>query len=51
MGWPGVMLVADVLFGSPVMAMVIGTVVAVLGVYVFTREITTTTPWRSSAHS
>ena len=40
LGWPGVMLVADVLFGSPVMAMVIGTVLAVLGVYVFTREIT-----------
>jgi hypothetical protein len=40
LGWPGVMLVADVLFGSPLMAQVFGTVVAVLGVYVFTREIT-----------
>jgi hypothetical protein len=40
LGWPGVMLVADVLFGSPVMAMVWGTMLAVLGVYVFTREVT-----------
>jgi len=40
LGWPGVMLVADVLFGSPLMAQVFGTVLAVLGVYVFTREVT-----------
>jgi hypothetical protein len=40
LGWPGVMLVADVLFGSPVMAMVWGTMLAVLGTYVFTREVT-----------
>jgi hypothetical protein len=40
LGWPGVMLVADVLFGSPLMAQVFGTVLGVLGVYVFTREIT-----------
>ncbi len=40
LGWPGLMLVADVLFGSPMMAMVWGTMIAVLGVYVFTREIT-----------
>ena len=40
LGWPGLMLVADVLFGSPVMSMVWGTMLAVLGVYVFTREIT-----------
>ena len=40
LGWPGVMLVADVLFGTPLMAQVFGTVLGVLGVYVFTREIT-----------
>jgi len=40
LGWPGVMLVADVLFGSPVMSMVWGTMLAVLGTYVFTREVT-----------
>jgi hypothetical protein len=40
LGWPGLMLIFDVLFGSPVMAMVTGTVLAVLGVYVFTRELT-----------
>lgn len=40
LGWPGLMLIADLLFGSPTMAMVWGTVLAVLGVYVFTREIT-----------
>ncbi|HLM16703.1 MAG TPA: hypothetical protein VK549_02700 [Acidimicrobiia bacterium] len=40
LGWPGLMLIADVLFGSPTMAMVWGTMLAVLGVYVFTREIT-----------
>jgi hypothetical protein len=40
LGWPGVMLVADVLFGSPLMAQVWGTVIGVLGVYAFTREVT-----------
>ena len=38
LGWPGVMLVADVLFGSPLMAQVFGTVLGVLGVYVFTAR-------------
>jgi hypothetical protein len=40
LGWPGVMLVFDVLFGSPFMAMVTGTLLAILGTYAFTREIT-----------
>jgi len=40
LGWPGLMLVADVLFGSPAMAIVWATMLAILGVYVFTREIT-----------
>jgi hypothetical protein len=40
LGWPGLMTIADVLFGSPVMAMVWGTVLAVLGTYLFTREVT-----------
>jgi hypothetical protein len=40
LGWPGVMLVADMLFGTPLMAQVFGTVLAVLGAYVFTREVT-----------
>ncbi len=40
LGWPGVMLVADLLFGSSAAAMVWGTMLAVLGTYVFTREVT-----------
>jgi hypothetical protein len=40
LGWPGLMFVADLLFGSPAAAIVWGTVLAVLGTYVFTREIT-----------
>ena len=36
LGWPGLMLIADVLFGSPAAAIVWGTVLAVLGTYVFT---------------
>jgi len=40
LGWPGLMLVADVLFGSPAAAVVWGTMLAVLGTYVFTRELT-----------
>ncbi len=40
LGWPGLMLVADVLFGSPAAAIVWGTVLAVLGTYAFTRELT-----------
>ena len=34
LGWPGVMLVADVLFGSPAASMVWGTLLAVIGTYV-----------------
>ena len=37
LGWPGVMLVADVLFGSPAASIVSGTVLAILGTYLFTR--------------
>src|SRR5207249_3139567 len=40
LGWPGIMLVADVLFGSPAASIVWGTVLAILGTYLFTREIT-----------
>lgn len=40
LGWPVVMLVYDVLFGSPLLAMATGTVLAVLGTYVFARELT-----------
>src|SRR6476659_5002256 len=40
LGWPGVMLVADVLFGSPAASMVWGTLLAVIGTYAFTREVT-----------
>jgi len=40
LGWPGVMLVADQLFGSPAASIWWGTVVAILGTYLFVREIT-----------
>src|SRR5213078_4857826 len=40
LGWPGLMLVADVLFGSSAAAIVWGTLLAVLGTYVFARELT-----------
>jgi len=40
LGWPGVMLVADVLFGSPAASIVWGTLLAVIGTYAFTREVT-----------
>jgi len=40
LGWPGIMLIADVLFGSPAASIVWGTVLAILGTYLFTREIT-----------
>jgi hypothetical protein len=40
LGWPGLMLVADVIFGSPAAAIVWGTMLAVFGTYVFTRELT-----------
>ncbi len=40
LGWPGAMFVADLLFGSPAASIVWGTVLAILGTYLFTREIT-----------
>ena len=40
LGWPGLMLVFDVLFGSPFMAIVTGTLLTILGTYAFTRELT-----------
>jgi len=40
LGWPGVMFIADQLFGSPISSMWWGTVLAVLGTYLFVREIT-----------
>jgi len=40
LGWPGLMLVADVLTGSPAAAIVASTMLTVLGTYVFTRELT-----------
>lgn len=39
-GWPIVLLGVQVVFGSPDFALSIGTVMAVLGTYVFTRELT-----------
>jgi 4-amino-4-deoxy-L-arabinose transferase-like glycosyltransferase len=40
LGWPGVMFISDQLFGSPISSMWWGTVLAVLGTYLFVREIT-----------
>ena len=40
LGWPGVMYVADQLFGSPAASIWWGTVAAILGTYVFMRELT-----------
>lgn len=40
LGWPGVMFLADVLFGSPGAAIWCGTLLAVLGTYLFVREVT-----------
>ena len=40
LGWPGVMLVAEQLFGSPAASIWWGTVAAILGTYLFVREIT-----------
>jgi hypothetical protein len=40
LGWPGLMLVADVLFGSSAAAIVWGTLLAIVGTYAFTRELT-----------
>ena len=40
LGWPGLMFVADLFFGSSAAAIVWGTVLAVLGTYAFTRELT-----------
>ena len=39
-GWPLLLLAVDTIFGSPDLALVIGSVLAVLGTYAFTREIT-----------
>jgi hypothetical protein len=43
-GWPLVMLAADVVFGSPELALAFGTALAVLGTYFFTREVTEDRP-------
>ena len=40
LGWPGVMFVADQVFGSPSASIWFGAVVAILGTYLFVREIT-----------
>jgi hypothetical protein len=40
LGWPGVMFIADELFGSPISSMWFGTVLALLGTFLFVREIT-----------
>jgi hypothetical protein len=40
LGWPGLMFLADQLFGSPISSMWWGTLLAVLGTYLFVREIT-----------
>jgi hypothetical protein len=39
-GWPLVLLAFDVVLGSPVLALALGSVLAVLGTYSFTRELT-----------
>ena len=40
LGWPAVMLVADVFGGSPAASIVFGTTLAVLGTFVFVNEVT-----------
>jgi hypothetical protein len=40
LGWPLFLLAVDTLFGSPTLALSLGTVLAVLGTYAFTRELT-----------
>ncbi len=39
-GWPLVLVAVDTVFGSPELALAVGTIAAVLGTYVFTRELT-----------
>jgi hypothetical protein len=39
-GWPLVLVAVDAVFGSPELSLVLGTILAVLGTYVFTRQLT-----------
>ena len=40
LGWPLVMLVADVVFGDPAVAILVGVAALMVGTYAFTREVT-----------